>query len=254
MPAPLPDDDGAADQPLSLVGFVPAPFRGLPDPARDLKPLRTGRAVPGPGASINVKARASINQGETAGGEGAPGLPYHRGRLEAPMRTALPFLFALITAVAWGLYGPTLGQARLADVAASPFKPYLGIGIAYLVVAIVGGLVGMWFRGDSFSLAGGGGLAWGFAAGLLGAVGAFGLTLSMFSGGARIPHAIMPVVFGGAVTITAVSSLLLAGGRLRGGPLLWLGIAGMLLSTVLITTNTPHAAPPTGRSAESSPH
>ena len=136
------------------------------------------------------------------------------------MRTALPFLFALVTALAWGLYGPTLGQARLADAAASPFRPYMGIGIAYLVLAILGGAVGMWFRGDSFSLAGNASLGWGFLAGLLGAVGAFGLTLSMFSGGARFPHAVMPVVFGGAVTVTAVATLLLSGGRLRGGPLL----------------------------------
>ncbi len=162
------------------------------------------------------------------------------------MRSALPFLFALITALAWGLYGPTLGQARLADATASPFKPYLGIGIAYLVVAIVGALVGMWWRGDSITLTplAGSSLAWGFGAGLLGAAGAFGLTLAMFSGGARIPHAVMPVVFGGAVTITAVSTLLLSGGRLRGGPLLWVGIAGVLLSTVLVTMNTPHAPPP----------
>ncbi len=162
------------------------------------------------------------------------------------MRTALPFLFALITALAWGLYGPTLGQARLADATSSPFKPYLGIGIAYLVVAIVGALIGMWWRGDSFAATpiAGSSLAWGFLAGLLGATGAFGLTLAMFSGGARIPHAVMPVVFGGAVTITAIATLLLSGGRLRGGPLLWLGIAGMLLSTLLITTNTPHPPPP----------
>ncbi len=162
------------------------------------------------------------------------------------MRSALPFLFALVTALAWGLYGPTLGQARLADATSSPFKPYLGIGIAYLVVAILGALIGMWWRGDSFSATplAGSSLAWGFLAGLLGAAGAFGLTLSMFSGGARIPHAVMPLVFGGAVTVTAVSTLLLSGGRLRGGPLLWIGIAGMLLSTLLITTNTPHAPPP----------
>ncbi len=162
------------------------------------------------------------------------------------MRNLLPFLFALVTALAWGLYGPTLGQARLADAAASPFKPYVGIGIAYLVVAILGGLVGMWARGDSFSFTplGGSTLAWGFTAGLLGAAGAFGLTLAMFTGGARIPHAVMPVVFGGAVTVTALWTVLRSGGTLRGGPLLWVGIIGVLLSTLLITTNTPHAPPP----------
>ena len=162
------------------------------------------------------------------------------------MRSLLPFLFALITALAWGLYGPTLGQARLADAAASPFKPYVGIGIAYLVVAIIGGLIGMWARGDSFSFAplSGSTLGWGVAAGLLGALGAFGLTLAMFTGGARIPHAVMPVVFGGAVTVTALWTVLRSEGALRGGPLLWLGIVGVLLSTLLITTNTPHAPPP----------
>ena len=99
----------------------------------------------------------------------------------------------------------------------------------------MGGLAGMWLRGDSFSLAGGSGLTWGFLAGLLGATGAFGLTLSMFAGGARIPHAVMPVVFGGAVTVgprfRPCSSPAAGSG---GGPLLWLGIAGMLLS------NRPH--------------
>ena len=172
------------------------------------------------------------------------------------MRTALPFLFALVTALAWGLYGPTLGQARLADAAASPFKPYFAIGIAYLVVAITGGLIGMWARGDSFDyFAGGGGsLGWGFLAGLLGAVGAFGLTLSMFTGGARIPHAVMPVVFGGAVTVTALFTLLRSGGAVRGGPLLWLGIAGVLVSTVLITANTPHPTPASPPAASPSQH
>lgn len=162
------------------------------------------------------------------------------------MRTLFPFLFALVTALAWGLYGPTLGQARLADAAASPFKPYVGIGMAYLVVAIIGGLIGMWLRGDSFSFAplSGSTLAWGFGAGLLGAAGAFGLTLSMFTGGARIPHAVMPVVFGGAVTVTALWTVLRSGETLRGGVWLWVGIAGMLISTLLVTMNTPHAPPP----------
>ena len=122
------------------------------------------------------------------------------------MKNLLPFAFALGTALCWGLYGPTLGRARLADDSLSPFKPYVGIGIAYLVIAIVGGLVGMWIKGDSFELGGASGL-WGLAAGTLGALGAFSLTMSMFTGGARIPHAVMPLVFGGAVTVAAVYAI-----------------------------------------------
>ncbi len=159
------------------------------------------------------------------------------------MKTYLPFLFAMGTALCWGLYGPTLGKARLADADLSPFKPYVGIGIAYLVIAILGGLLGMWYKGDSFQTVGASGM-WGLAAGVLGALGAFSLTLCMFNGGARIPHAVMPVVFGGAVTVTALYTVLTSGGRLQASPMLWVGVVGMLVSVVIITQNTPHAAPP----------
>jgi hypothetical protein len=158
------------------------------------------------------------------------------------MKSLLPFLFALGTALCWGLYGPTLGKARLVDADLSPFKPYVGIGFAYLVIAILGGMIGMWYKGDSFSPTGPSGL-WGLAAGTLGALGAFSLTMCMFSGGARIPHAVMPVVFGGAVTVTAIYTLLASGGRLHANPMLWVGIVGMLISVVVITMNTPHVTP-----------
>lgn len=158
------------------------------------------------------------------------------------MKNYLPFLFALGTALCWGLYGPTLGKARLADTDLSPFKPYVGIGVAYLVIAIGGGILGMLYKGDSFDVMSRGGL-WGLGAGTLGALGAFSLTLCMFSGGARIPHAVMPVVFGGAVTVTALYAIWSSGGQLRSTPMLWLGVIGMLVSVVLITTNTPHVSP-----------
>ena len=74
------------------------------------------------------------------------------------MKNLLPFAFAMGAAVCWGLYGPTLGRARLADDSLSPFKPYVGIGMAYLVIAIAGGLVGMWLKGDSFEPTGPSGL------------------------------------------------------------------------------------------------
>jgi hypothetical protein len=157
------------------------------------------------------------------------------------MRSLLPFLFALGTALCWGLYGPVLGRARLADDQLSPFKPYVGIGLAYLVIAICGGMIGMWAKGDTFAFSRGG--IWGLAAGTLGALGAFSLTLCVFTGGARIPHAVMPIVFGGAVTVIAIYTILSSGGQMKGSPMLWVGVFGMIISTVIITINTPHAAP-----------
>jgi hypothetical protein len=158
------------------------------------------------------------------------------------LKAYLPFVFALGTALCWGLYGPTLGRARLADPDLSPFKPYVAIGIAYLVIAILGGGIGMYLKGDSFSPSGGA-AGWGLAAGVLGALGAFNLTLTMFTGGARIPHAVMPVVFGGAVTVTALYTILASKGALSLTPQLGLGILLMLVAIVIITTNTPHPTP-----------
>lgn len=155
----------------------------------------------------------------------------------------LPYIFALGTALCWGLYGPTLGKARIYDPESTPFKAYLGIGFAYLVIAIAGAIVVMLVIGkDKWAYTPS--VPWGFGAGLLGAFGALFLTLSMYSGGARIPHAVMPVVFGGAVTITAVFTIVASRGALHGSPMLWVGIIGMGISAVIVARNTPHAHPP----------
>ncbi len=159
------------------------------------------------------------------------------------MKNMLPYIFALGTALCWGLYGPTLSKARLADPTASPFKPYVGIGVAYLVIAITGGFIAMLVVGKDTYVFTDRVSRWGFAAGTLGALGALSLTIGMFNGGARIPHAIMPVVFGGAVTVTAVYTLISSGGTLKGGVLLWVGILGMGLSAILIAASTPRVGP-----------
>ena len=77
------------------------------------------------------------------------------------MKHQLPIIFALGTALCWGLYGPTLQHARAPGSPPSPppegwspFKPYVGIGLAYLVLAIIGGLIMMKIKGDTFSFSG----------------------------------------------------------------------------------------------------
>ena len=96
------------------------------------------------------------------------------------MKTLLPIVFALSTGFFWGTYGPVLAQARAYEK--SPFKPYVMIGVAYLIWGIIGGVVGMISKGDSFSFSKEG-TYWGFAAGSLGAWGALTLTLAMYTGG-----------------------------------------------------------------------
>ena len=102
------------------------------------------------------------------------------------MKHRLPILFAVGTAICWGLYGPILTKARHPGLPPLPppegwsaFKPYVGIGLAYLVLAIVGGLIMMRVKGDTYSFSGSQApaLKWGFAAGLLGLAKLHGVSL-----------------------------------------------------------------------------
>ncbi len=162
------------------------------------------------------------------------------------MKFSLPIIFALGTAICWGLYGPTIGQARSPEKLWSPFKPYVGIGVAYIVWAFVGGLVAMWLKGDTFSFSEkhSAALTWGFAAGTLGAWGALCLTSAMLSfKGPPRPEIVMPIVFGGAVSITAIVSVIMSRGHADTSPWLWVGIVGMAICIVLVASNTPHGGP-----------
>jgi hypothetical protein len=150
-----------------------------------------------------------------------------------------PILFAILTAIFWGTYGPTLAESRV--FLKSPFKPYVAIGLAYLVWGIGGGVLGMLYKGDNFSFTGPGAM-WGLAAGSLGAFGAFTLTLAMYSGGK--PHLVMPIVFGGAVTVAALVSLWKESEHATAHPMLWAGILGIVICAAIVAYYTPHAAPP----------
>lgn len=156
----------------------------------------------------------------------------------------IPILFACGTALCWGLYGPTIQHARSATGEWSAFKPYVFIGVAYLVWACVGGLIGMSMKGDTYSYTGtqSPAMTWGFIAGSLGAIGAFSLTSAMLSGGK--PLFVMPIVFGGAVTVTAIVSIIELKDLSKVSPMLWVGMVAVFVGVVLVASNTPHASPP----------
>ena len=152
-----------------------------------------------------------------------------------------PIIFALLTGLFWGTYGPALGISRAAEH--NPFKPYLMIGLAYLVWAVLGGFGGIAATGTKLSFTGTG-ITWGFIAGSLGAFGALTLTLAMFSFPTGMkPRAdiVMPIVFGTAVSVTAITSVIMT--RANFNPVLWAGIAGMAVCIVLVAYNTPHSGP-----------
>lgn len=152
-----------------------------------------------------------------------------------------PIVFALLTGLFWGTYGTAVGYSRSAEK--NPFKPYVMIGVAYLVWGIVGGLAGMQFTNAGFHFTSGG-ITWGFIGGTLGAFGALTLTLAMFTGGTAMPQIVMPCVFGTAVVVNALVSMKLADSEHGVNPMLWVGVIGTAVSIVIVASNTPHAGPP----------
>jgi drug/metabolite transporter (DMT)-like permease len=164
-------------------------------------------------------------------------------------------LFALATAVFWGTYGPTLEESRSPTREWSPFKPYLFIGVAYLVWGVLGGMLAMKTipeHADNFEFTGKyfPAMKWGFLAGSLGAFGALTLTYAMFRAGSA--SLVMPIVFGGAVTVTALTKLviqrMIRHQETHIDPLLWVGMALVAAGIVLVAMYTPHptAKKPTG--------
>ena len=163
----------------------------------------------------------------------------------------LPIIFALGTAFFWGCYGPTIGNAQAPRVDGaplwSPFKPYLFIGMAYLVIGIIGAAVLMKLKGDTFVFTGQhfATVKWGFLAGSLGAFGALCLTSAMmFSKGNAL--LVMPIVFGGAVSVAALVTVLI--NKYTVSPLLWVGMLITVIGVAMVAMNTPH-----GHAASPSP-
>lgn len=157
----------------------------------------------------------------------------------------VPILFALGTALFWGLYGPTIGNAQVKvppPEGWSPFKPYVFIGVAYLVIAIAGGLVAMKLKGDTFNYSGEHftPAKWGFLAGCLGAGGAICLTSAMMisKGNATL---VMPIVFGGAISVTAIVTAMKSHVSLS--PWVWVGIGMCVVGAATIARNQPAHGP-----------
>lgn len=159
---------------------------------------------------------------------------------------------ALGVALCWGMYGPTLSHARAPKGEWGPFKPYLFIGIAYLVIAVIGGAMMMKLAfNDNFTYTGTyyPAMKFGFLAGCLGALGALFLTFALTKAGGK-PAYVMPIVFGGAVSVNAVAAFLSLKQGETASPLMWVGMAFVAVGIIMTAGNTPHGhSPPKTASA-----
>ena len=152
------------------------------------------------------------------------------------MRSWLPFV--VLTVLSWGTYIPTLhrGQSTLGG---SGVHAFLMVGLAYVVVAIaVPGL--MVARAGSWSVFTGntGGMAFTFAAGVLGAVGALGIVLALANGGR--PNVVPPLVFAGAPVVSVFVAMLYNPPRESPSPLFFLGILMAAAGAFLVLSHRPH--------------
>ncbi len=153
---------------------------------------------------------------------------------------------ALCVALCWGMYGPTLSNARSIDREWGPFKPYVFIGVAYLVIAIIGGILMMRLvYNDNLDYTGRyvPAMKWGFFAGCLGALGALGLTFALTRAGGK-PAYVMPIVFGGAVTVNAIAAFLTLSHGEKTNPLMWIGMLLVAIGICLTAGFTPHGHSP----------
>jgi hypothetical protein len=112
-------------------------------------------------------------------------------------------VFALITVFSWGTYGVLLhtGVMSMADPVNGRYKAFFFVGIAYLLVAILGSLLMLKINGVQWESLPAKGAMWSTIAGVAGAVGAFGILLAF--GAKGTPAVVMAIVFAGAPIVNA---------------------------------------------------
>jgi len=158
-------------------------------------------------------------------------------------------VFALMTVVSWGVYGVFLhtGQTQMGggDPASARYRAFLFVGIAYFLTAVLAPLALLMIKGNAFTGYTAGGMTWSLIAGIVGAIGAFGVLLAFGAGGK--PGVVMSIVFAGAPIVNAVYSIIAhppAGGL---GSIKWPFYAGILMAAVggcLVTFFKPAPPPP----------
>ena len=131
------------------------------------------------------------------------------------------------------------------------YKAFLFVGVAYFLTAVLAPLAVLWLKGATWSFSPGG-VAWSVVAGIVGAVGAFGVLLAF--GAKGTPAVVMSIVFAGAPVLNAIYSLVMhppAGGWQKLPLPFVLGIVMAAIGGCLVTLYKP--APGAPRSSRPSP-
>jgi drug/metabolite transporter (DMT)-like permease len=158
-------------------------------------------------------------------------------------------MFALLTVVSWGVYGAFLhsGQMGMGDPVNGRYKAFLLVGVAYFITAVLAPLAVLVKNGANaqFWNYPPKGLWWSLIAGIVGAIGAFGVLLAF--GAKGTPAVVMSIVFAGAPVVNAIYTLALhppAGGLGSIKPPFYLGIVLAALGGCLVTLYKPNPPAP----------
>ncbi|MEY5016141.1 MAG: hypothetical protein RIS92_2499 [Verrucomicrobiota bacterium] len=153
--------------------------------------------------------------------------------------------FALLTVATWGVYGVFLhnGQMNMGDPVNGRYKAFLFVGIAYFLVAVLAPLAMLVASGASWSMPKAG-MVWSLVAGIMGAIGAFGVLLAFGAKGS--PAVVMAIVFAGAPVVNAIVSIMThppAGGWGSIKPGFWIGMILAAAGGCMVTFFKPGPAP-----------
>ena len=165
-------------------------------------------------------------------------------------------IFAFLTVASWGVYGVFLhkGQMGMADPNVGRYKAFLYVGIAYVFIAVLAPLVMLRLYGKhgdtNFFSYPSLGWQWSLIAGMVGAIGAFGVLLAFGAAPGATPPAraayvpvVMSIIFAGAPIVNAFVSMFMThgpeGSRFEIKPQFWLGIACAALGGSLVALYKP---------------
>lgn len=154
-------------------------------------------------------------------------------------------LFALLTVFTWGVYGIFLhtGQLAMGDPVNGRYKAFLFVGVAYFITAVLAPLAVLLVKGATWQFPTKG-LVWSLVAGIVGAIGAFGVILAF--GAQGTPAVVMSIIFAGAPVVNATYALIThppAGGWGSIKPQFYLGILLAALGGCLVTYYKPAPKP-----------
>jgi hypothetical protein len=123
-------------------------------------------------------------------------------------------------------------------------RPFICVGMAYVVVAIIAPLIFWTALGDHGQISARG-VLWSLAGGTAGALGSLGVILAFTFGGK--PIYVMPLVFGGAPVVNTFVSIATAKQLSGISPFFYAGlivvVAGAVSVLVFAPRSAPHAAP-----------